>query len=242
MELADDWKRPRSLPRPMPGPRLEPKALRARVKEAFRTGVEHSALGDRLLWRLPESGRPSIALTFDDGPDPDATPRILDILAEHGARATFFLVGSAALRHPELVQRICREGHAIGNHTHTHARCKKLSLAALHREIGFTDVALRVACPEVGLPVFRPPFGELRSAHALWLACHGRRIAFWSRDSRDYRDAPASEIVRLGQTLAHRDMVLLHDRFAATQAALPELLRVLRDRGLEPAPLPSEGS
>ena len=70
------------------------------------------------------TGENLMALTFDDGPDPDWTPRLLDLLARHGAKATFFMVGSRAARHPELVARVAAEGHEIGNHTGTIRRCR----------------------------------------------------------------------------------------------------------------------
>src|SRR5688572_16068018 len=93
--------------------------LRRIGREAAQAGIERTALRTRLLWRLPEPVQ-AVALTFDDGPHPDHTPRVLDLLAAAGARATFFVVGERALRYPELVRRMAREGHAVGNHTFSH--------------------------------------------------------------------------------------------------------------------------
>ncbi|MCC2672634.1 MAG: putative polysaccharide deacetylase, partial [Armatimonadetes bacterium] len=134
-----------------------------------------------------------------------------------------------------------REGHAVGNHTYSHARCRELDLDSLLRELERTDAAIQDAlgAPPGTPAVFRPPFGELRVGQALRLAGDGRRIAFWSRDTRDYRGATAAEIAALGGTVGDGDIILMHDRFPATVEALPELLRVLPQRGLVSAPLAS---
>jgi peptidoglycan/xylan/chitin deacetylase (PgdA/CDA1 family) len=175
-----------------------------------------------------------VAFTFDDGPDPEQTPRILDVLAGYGACATFFVIGERVNRYPELVRRIVAEGHAIGNHTYSHLRCRELDLGTLRRQIERTDAALEAALgPQfVPLPVFRPPFGEIRMGQALYLSATGRTLAFWNQDTRDYRGASAQEMAALGSQLTGGDVVLLHDRFPATTEALPWLLNAIRAKGL----------
>lgn len=207
--------------------------LRQLARNAYRAGVERSPFGARIFWRmLPATG---VALTFDDGPNPEHTPKVLDLLAQYDARATFFLVGEQVERHPDLVRRIAAEGHAIGNHTYSHVRCRELELSALSAEIERTDLALVAALGsgERALPLFRPPFGELRVTQAAHLARTGRTLAYWNQDTRDYRDASAAEIAALGPTLTAGDIVLLHDRFPATVEALPALLQALQAKGLE---------
>jgi len=108
--------------------------------------------------RLP-AGAPRIALTFDDGPDPDVTPRILDVLRAHGARATFFVLGERVEQHPEVVRRIRDEGHAIGTHTQHHRlRFHFGSAAYVAREI---EDAIHAVAAVTGTPptLFRPPQG-----------------------------------------------------------------------------------
>jgi peptidoglycan/xylan/chitin deacetylase (PgdA/CDA1 family) len=180
-----------------------------------------------VFWRLPF--RDAVALTFDDGPDPEVTPRVLDALAAAGARATFFVLGERAARHPQLVRRAMREGHTVGNHTYSHPRCPGLGGDALARELESTDALLRGTA---GTPIFRPPHGKLTPRQVWALTRMGRRIALWSCDSRDYLGADTAAIARVGETAVPGDVVLLHDRFARTADALPELLAGLARRGL----------
>lgn len=206
--------------------------LRALARDAYRWTVERSVAGRSVRWRTAAEG---VALTFDDGPDPVQTPRILDVLARFRARATFFVVGAQADRQPELVRRIHAEGHQLGNHTYSHFHCPELDLGGLMRQIERTDDAVEAALGEGVLRtplLFRPPFGELHPRQALYLALRGRSVAFWSRDTRDYRDACADEIAAMGATLDCGDVLLMHDRFPNTVEALPTLLETLERRGL----------
>lgn len=208
-------------------------SLRNAVRDAYRSAIECSPLGGRVFWRASHSC--GIALTFDDGPDPCQTPKILDILAEHHACATFFVLGEQADRYPHLVRRIAAEGHVLGNHTYTHFHCPELDLNGLMRQIERTDTAIQTALGADLAPppdLFRPPFGELLPAQALYLALRRRRIAFWTRDSRDYRGASAEAIAAVGSTLSPGDTLLMHDRFPNTVEALPALLEGLERRGL----------
>lgn len=202
--------------------------LHAAARSLVRAGAGRIFPG--LFWRLQAPLR-GVALTFDDGPDPELTPRLLDVLAEHGARATFFVVGEAARRHPVLVRRILAEGHTLGNHTETHARCPTLTPEVFRRELKSVDLLLESITTTAAPRAFRPPYGAITPAQLRSL--RGRRVALWTRDSRDYREASAQDIGALGERLEPRDVVLFHDRFPATLAGLPSLLRSLRGRGLE---------
>ena len=204
--------------------------LRTCAKSLFQTSVERSPVGKSLFWHMP-GGDSGVALTFDDGPDPDGTPRILDRLAKRGVRATFFVIGEAAQRHPEVVRRIVAEGHALGNHTYTHVRCTELTPEEFAAELARTNEALREICG-LDAPVFRPPWGAIRPAQVLALAREGRSAALWSVDSRDYRGATAADIVQRCAGLSRGDIVLMHDRFPATVEALPRLLDLMEAKGL----------
>lgn len=203
---------------------------RRAARELLQAGLERSPLAGRLLWRLPAPAE-AVALTFDDGPDPEHTPCILDLLAASGARATFFLIGERAARCPELVRRIVSEGHAVGNHTYSHVSCSGLPPQRLREELRATDAVLE-ALGTVGPRLFRPPYGALRPELAWRLIREGRRVVLWSRDSRDYRGASTEAVAALGESVEPRDVLLLHDRFPATVAALPRLLEHLARRGL----------
>ena len=179
-------------------------------------------------------------LTFDDGPEPDVTPRLLDLLAEHGMKASFFLIGEKVERHPALVERIVAEGHMIGNHTYTHRRFRSLSLQQQLAEIQRTDELLRAFD---GLPQHRvrTPQGYLAPSLLLHFALHRRSIVYWSYDSHDYRKPDHDDLV--AQLRAHPpkagDIVLMHDDYRhavdALRVVLPEWMKAeLAFRALEP--------
>lgn len=212
--------------------------LRSVVRDFTQAVLEQTPVGDAFFWKLPRPAA-GVALTFDDGPDPEQTPRILDILGEYGARATFFVLSEPARRHPELLARMAAEGHAIGNHTYSHVCCHKLSAAGLREELERADAVVRPYLPAGAIPVFRPPWGAIRPHQAAALVKAGRRVALWNRDARDYRNAAPEFIAALGETLQARDIVLLHDRFPATVAALPLLLERLAERGVATVPIES---
>lgn len=156
--------------------------------------------------------RRSVALTFDDGPHPEYTPRVLDELLACGIPATFFLVGRNAEKYPQLVRRIVAEGHALGNHSYSHSEPRLTSAAALIAEVVRTKALLEDL---TGQPVnlFRPPKGELtlRKMCGAWRA--GQTIVLWNVDPRDYlarSSAPLSEWSRRYRPAAG-DILLLHD-------------------------------
>ena len=153
------------------------------------------------------SGSLVVALTFDDGPDPRWTPRVLDLLERHGAVATFCVVGDNAERHPDLVERILEAGHRLCHHTDDH----DAALAARPRtEIERELVGLRDRLAPV--TVFRAPEGRWSEALVASAAGLGMQPLGWSVDSRDWRRPGVAEIVRRVQQDVHPGaVVLLHD-------------------------------
>lgn len=186
-------------------------------------------------WGMPIVGRlrtrrKCVALTFDDGPSPDATPRILDALRAAGATATFFVLGEAVRRHPELLRRIVREGHAVGLHGYCHRSLVFASPAAFVREIS----RARAACPGVILHWFRPPHGFKTLAMPFLTRRLGLRLAAWSVNPRDYQADSPSQIASAVLSRLHPGaIVLLHDGpgRTATADALPHILAGLREQG-----------
>jgi peptidoglycan/xylan/chitin deacetylase (PgdA/CDA1 family) len=185
--------------------------------------------GYPLLVRLREPCGNTVALTFDDGPHPDTTPRILDALAVASARATFFVVGERATQHPELVRRMVEEGHTVGVHGLRHRTMVLQSAREIERDL--EEAVKRIeAAAGISLPrplLLRPPYGFktwtlARTAHRLGFA-----IVAWSLDPRDYDPTDiealtAKVVARLGTG----DIVLLHERPELPVAAdvLPRLL------------------
>mgnify|MGYP001003724165 CR=1 FL=1 len=169
---------------------------------AIRTGIEHSPWREQILFRLPASTEKRIALTFDDGPDPDCTPFILDQLAHYQWHATFFLVGQRAESHPALVDRILQEGHSLGNHTYSHVNPAKLSMSALQEEMQRTDEVIRAAAPKYTARWFRPPWGQMTRAQRMQALHTGRRIVFWSFSVHDYAASPEAILAAATRALS----------------------------------------
>lgn len=180
----------------------------------------------------PESSR-TVALTFDDGPDPRWTPQVLELLARYGAVATFCLIGENAARHEDLVRRIADAGMRVCNHTHTHdTQLATGSEDRLIREVvdPKADLARRSGAP---VSYFRAPGGNWGESIQRTSAQHGMQPLGWSVDSRDWRQPGAAEIARGVQDRMHPGaIVLLHDgggRRDQTVAALEQLLPWLVD-------------
>jgi peptidoglycan/xylan/chitin deacetylase (PgdA/CDA1 family) len=163
------------------------------------------------------TGRRAVALTFDDGPHPERTPRILDILKKHGVQATFFVIGKRAAAHPEIVRRIVAEGHLVGNHTFRHSPRFPLggssSMAReIAREIERCDEALEKitgARPKL----FRPPFGVTNPNIARALRRSKHTVAGWSIRSLDtVARRPREKVLeRVSLRLHPGAVILLHD-------------------------------
>lgn len=197
-------------------------------------------LGPNLV-RLPaaSAARREIALTFDDGPHPEITPRVLDLLDRAGARATFFVVGERAQRHGALVRDIVARGHAAENHSHRHSAWFAFGgVARLRREIGAAQAAIAEAA-SVAPAYFRAPFGIRSPLLEPALAAHGLRHVAWTRRGFDTvgRDA-AKVLARLARGLAGGDVLVLHDApgtrggGAHALAVLPGLLERMAALGL----------
>jgi peptidoglycan/xylan/chitin deacetylase (PgdA/CDA1 family) len=151
-----------------------------------------------------------VALTFDDGPDTTYTPAILDLLAEHGVKATFFLRGDRIPGREWVVQRIINEGHVIGNHTQTHANLRKLSVARIQEEVLHTE---ELIAAQTGLrpALVRPPYGEMSESGLDWLAGAGYVMTNWSVDSGDWQAKNADEImINILPDLNPGSVILLH--------------------------------
>ena len=199
------------------------------------------------LGRIP-SDRKVVALTFDDGPNPDATPLILDTLREKQVRATFFVLGSHAERWPDLVQRISHEGHQLGNHGYFHRKLHFKSPFYVSRDIKLGIRAIKRA----GAPaprLFRAPHG-FRSPWTTPIASsYGERTVGWSLGVWDSDRPGADEIVRRTlEGVEPGSIILLHDGDGynpdgdrlQTAAALPIIIDRLKEQGYEFATLPTE--
>ncbi|MEP7116127.1 MAG: polysaccharide deacetylase family protein [Acidobacteriota bacterium] len=187
-----------------------------------------SLLGPNIT-RLPAPPPGGLSLTFDDGPDPDVTPRVLDLLAQAGAVATFFCIGRQAEQHPDLIAAIRAAGHGVENHTYAHdPRFALGRSAALRAEVGRAQVALTTsgAAPP---RFFRAPAGMVNPWLAAVLAAEALSLVSWTRRGFDTvtRD-PAVVAARLVKNLGAGDILVLHDgRSARTATGAPVVLDAL---------------
>ena len=184
---------------------------------------------ERAVEAANTSPRRCIALTFDDGPSPQTTARLLDGLRERGAHATFFLIGEQIEGLEDLVRRMRDEGHQVGNHSFTHARLDAADETALS-EIQKTDEALRAVLGE-GDYWLRPPWGF--SSEALKAAVRVP-MSFWSVDTMDW-SVRSCDLVSYAITSAVQpgDIVLLHDPYPSSVDAALQAIDVLGAQGYE---------
>jgi len=208
--------------------------------------VAFAGLWPRSTWLGPNLTHlprqlPQVAITIDDGPDPEVTPAVLDLLGAHQATATFFCIGAHVQRHPALAREIVRRGHAIGNHSQHHRHhFSVMGPGQIRREISTAQDSIAQATG-VTPAWFRAPAG-LRNVfldpvlHELDL-----RLASWTRRGFDTRTGDAALVLqRLTRGLAAGDILLLHDHHAARTPqgrpvlldVLPGLLRALQAQGL----------
>ncbi len=221
--------------------------------------ANHVLLGAAGMWprgawlgpnmtRLPAAARErrEIAITFDDGPDPDLTPRVLDLLEARGLRASFFCIAERAQAHPDLCREIARRGHGVENHSLRHSAAFALQgLGGFRREIGGAQRALEHVTGRAPR-FFRAPAGLRNPLLDPVLHELGLGLVSWTRRGFDTWDASREAVLaRLARDLDAGDILLLHDGHAARDAhgapvlleVLPRLLDTAAARGLHSVPL-----
>lgn len=218
------------------------KKKRSRANAMSWVTLQRMYPGSFVAWGPRGSRR--VALTFDDVPDPRFTPQVLEILARYKVRATFFVVGQRAAKHPALVQRIAREGHIIGNHSYDHAVFSRISRYAFEKQIVRTDQIIR---PLIGYsPKFvRPPYGEILPHQVEWLRSRGYIVVNWDSDSNDWKGLDSNTIlINIKRTLQPGSIILQHagggegQDLSGTINALPRLIKLLRSKGYQIVTLP----
>lgn len=188
-----------------------------------------------ILWE-GDNSLPQVALTFDDGPHPEWTPRILDILESFRAHASFFVVGKLAKQHPDIVRRIASEGHTVGNHTMSHSVTILRNHAFYQDEIKKNQELLKNITGTVPRD-FRPPRGLFDIRCFREVASLDMRIVMWSYAPEDWKKTTSAKITRRIHThMRQGSIILLHDglpeRSGATVDALPRILKEGTTRGL----------
>ena len=177
-----------------------------------------------------------VYLTFDDGPIPECTPEVLDILAHFGVKATFFMVGENASRYPDILERVRCEGHSIGNHTFHHLRGFQHSIEDYINDVKKADILLHTS-------LFRPPHGRMKLKQKKALLNKGYTIFLWDVLPHDYNPRYNTEklVSIIKQYTRNGSIITLHDSLKSKDRmlqALPLIIQYLHSEGYTLLPLP----
>lgn len=176
-----------------------------------------------------------IFLTFDDGPNPEFTPKILDILKAHCIKAEFYLIGTQVQRHPDIVRRIIAEGHVIGSHSFSHKGFGRMGWANQKEEIVRGAQAVKPFAPEQEL-LFRPPQGRLNLKQILFCRERKIKIMMWTVDSMDYdRTKNKDAILERLKNIRFNggEIILFHDDNHVTVDALGDCIHWIKSKNLK---------
>lgn len=190
--------------------------------------------GARISYSSVHTDKMVLAMTFDDGPHPVNTPKLLDLLKQRNIKATFFVVGKNAQEYPQIIRRIIEEGHEIGNHTWTHASLTTRSDAQIRSELKMSEDAL-VAAAGYRPHLIRPPYGAINTRiKELMNAEFGYSTIMWSVDPNDWKRPGVSVVTSRLVNGAHKGAILLaHDIHAPTIQAMPSTFDQLLAKGYQ---------
>lgn len=207
-----------------PHPARTPSSSQARTSQGTRA----------ISYNQVQTDHPVVALTFDDGPHPEFTPKLLDILKKRNVRATFYLIGKNVTAHPEIVRRMVAEGHEIGNHTYNHPALSKMGAARVKSELDRTTTAIRDAAG-VTPATMRPPYGATNaSLNRRIREEFSMPVIMWSVDPQDWRYRNASRVSsHIINNAKPGDIILAHDIHASTIAAMPAVVDALLAKGFQ---------
>lgn len=223
------WLSAQILPQGHPGePYPSPEEIRRQDRHERRHGIHLRKLirGD--------ASRPEVLLTFDDGPHPAYTRKLLEILDRNHAKATFFVVGKMVEKHPDLVRAIVEHGHTIGNHSFSHRNLSKLSAKEVKQDLKACQQAVEKATDgKVRMTVFRPPGGRYNKTVADVALSLGYTMILWTDDPGDYAN-PGDAVIeaRTIERLENGAVILLHDGSPDTLRVLDDILTRTAEDGL----------
>jgi peptidoglycan-N-acetylglucosamine deacetylase len=187
---------------------------------------------DRFILRRLLNARHGVAITFDDGPHPDNTVKLLRIFKEFGVKATFFVCGSEVEKYPELISAIQKEGHEIGNHAFSHKRIRQIGWNDYSSEI--KDTA-RIIEQKTGksITLFRPPYGELNLSLVKFVLQNKWLYIGWTVDSDDSFVKDKDKLVEqfAKKTIKPGDIILFHEDYGTTIEAMPDIIKDIKKRG-----------
>ncbi len=181
-----------------------------------------------------QTDQKTVALTFDDGPHPQKTQKILDVLKKYGVRATFFVIGENAKKYPEQLQMIVADGHEIGNHTYDHKSLYKQSEDTLCQSVEKCKQTIK-EITGIETVYFRPPEGYMNDAIAMSMNHKGYNVILWRVDTYDWKGLSGDQIAKnVLNTVKNGDIILMHDyiwRKSYTEKALDIIIPELQKQG-----------
>ena len=209
--------------------RAEPK-----VTTQARDDNPNSAAEPSITFNSVHVDGPYIAMTFDDGPSATLTPKLLDLLAAHHIKATFFVIGENVAEHPEIVARAAQEGHEIANHSWSHPNFGKMSDEGVRSQLQRTDDAIKSATGKRPT-LMRPPYGSITAREKRWIHDEfGYQIILWDVDPYDWkRPGPAVVRNRILKETRPGSIVLSHDIHPGTIEAMPSTFDALEAKGFK---------
>ena len=180
-----------------------------------------------------------VSLTFDDGPDPELTPKILDILAQENVKASFFVIGEKIEGQEELLQRIYNEGHIIGNHSFSHTKQLTMASTKVLKE-DFSNCSIVIENVIKQRPsFFRPPFGVTNPRYKRALFALSLKSIGWSIRSLDTKTNDSKTLFnKVVKQITNGSILLFHDTQKVMIEALPEIIKYCKNNGIEIVPLP----
>lgn len=191
----------------------------------------------KYIWDIPNNAN-TIYLTFDDGPIPEITEWVLDLLKEHNIKATFFCIGNNIEKHPGIFQKVIQEGHAIGNHTYNHLKGWVTPKKEYIENTMLCEKAIQQHSNTDGhgSKLFRPPYGKIKSSQAKLLRRLGYKIIMWDVISMDFdKNIPPKECLEnVTKNVVSGSVIVFHDSikaFGNLQIVLPEAIRYLKEKG-----------
>lgn len=195
-----------------------------------RVPMLYRALFPGARWRIPALDGRSVYLTFDDGPIPEVTPWVLDVLDQYGVKATFFCVGDNVRKYPEIFEEVIRRGHQVGNHTYHHIKALGKSTATYMRDVHQAHRLIRSR-------YFRPPYGHLRFPQTRELS-HSFELIMWDVLTRDYnpRLSPSDVLGNVMRFTRNGSIIVFHDSIKSERnlrEALPKAIAWLLNQGYE---------
>jgi peptidoglycan/xylan/chitin deacetylase (PgdA/CDA1 family) len=224
---------PQTVSRPAPAPVLQENPLAKRINRPSSMPAVPPA-GVRLSYSQVNTTQPVVAMTFDDGPHPSLTPRLLDILKARNIKCTFFVIGRNAKAYPHIIRRMIAEGHEIANHTWSHPSLTSRSDAQIRQELKQSEDAL-LAIANYRPHLIRPPYGAVNARiKQLMYDEFGYSTIMWSVDPQDWRRPGVSVVTSRLVNGAHPGAIMLaHDIHPSTIEAMPAMFDQLLAKGYQ---------